>query len=122
MSMARDDLDGNTKFSGAASTYQARYIKQNHQQLQHVINRILSRLGVPDKAARGISGIHGVLNGMNLPVKRAHTLTARQLHFKGKDHNADTFMRRVLKAIDKAEANAAAASSRSPAATVTPGR
>lgn len=94
-----------TPAAGAPPPRDARAIRQNHQQLQHVINRMLQRLGVPDKAARGISGIHGVLNGrVRLPAFVPHKYTARQLHFTGEDRNADTFMCRVLDAIDEAEA------------------
>jgi hypothetical protein len=84
--------------------YKAGVIKRNHQQLQHVINRILSRLGVPDKAARGIAGIHGMLNGRSdLPVFKAHKYTARQLNFRGDDESAKKFMCRVLDAIRDAQ-------------------
>lgn len=42
---------------------QARQIRRHHQQLQHFINRMLNLLEVLDKAARAVSGIHGMLNG-----------------------------------------------------------
>jgi hypothetical protein len=85
---------------------ETRRIKANHQQLQHVINRILVRLGVSDKAARGIVGIHGVFNGREadkFPALIAHKWTAQQLNFKGKEENSDVFVGRVLDAIKDAE-------------------
>ena len=85
-------------------TDKAGVIKRHHQQLQHVINRILCRLGVPDKAARGISGIHGMLNGRKtFPAFKAHKYTARQLNFRGDDESAKKFMCRMLDAIRDAE-------------------
>jgi hypothetical protein len=81
-----------------------RRVKHNHQQLQHAINRILTHLEVSDKAARGVTGIHGVLNGREkFPAYIAHKWTARQLSFRGKDENTDQFMCRVLTAISDAE-------------------
>jgi hypothetical protein len=80
-------------------TKEERRVKHNHQQLQHVINRMLTALEVPDKAARGITGLHGVFNGREVgkfPAFIAHKWTARQLNFKGKEENTDQFMCRVL--------------------------
>ena len=87
-----------------------RKIKTNHQQLTHVINRMLSRLEIPDKATRAANGIHGLLNGREVlgapskfPVLMAHKYAARQMGFNGQDANCDQFMCRVLTALAEAE-------------------
>ena len=88
-----------------ASDRQALYLRRNHQQLQHFINRMLSRLGVPDKAARGVSGIHGMLNGRtDFPVFKAHRWTALQLNYRGGgEEGARKFVYRTLRAVREAE-------------------
>jgi hypothetical protein len=89
---------------------ETRQIKRHHQTLQHVINRLLSRLEIPDKAARAGVGIHGLLNGREVlgtpakfPVLMAHKYAARQMGFNGKDGYCDQFMCRVLTALAEAE-------------------
>lgn len=90
-----------------------RRFKHNHQQFQHVVNRMLDYLEFPDKAARGVVGILGGLNGREVlrlpssfPALIAHKIMARQLGFKGKEDNADVFMGRFLDAIKDAEQKA----------------
>lgn len=86
---------------------EARRTKREHQQLQHVINRMTSRMGFPDKAARGVAGIHGLLNGREtFPALIAHKWAARQFNYKGKEENTDVFMGRYLEAIKAAEQKA----------------
>jgi hypothetical protein len=89
---------------------EARKIKQNEQQLKHVINRILTRLEFPDKAARGVHGIHGALNGrdaigakQSFPAFIAHKFMARQMGFTGKEENCDQYMCRYLSALSAAQ-------------------
>ncbi len=89
---------------------ETRQIKRHHQTLQHVINRVLSRLEIPDKATRAALGIHGLLNGREVlgspakfPVLMAHKYAARQMGFNGKDGYCDQFMCRVLTALAEAE-------------------
>lgn len=84
----------------------ARAYTKHHQQVQFIINRICNLLEVPNKAARTIQGLHGMLNGIDrakFPVFRAHQFTARQMNFKGGEDNCDTFMFRALQALDDAE-------------------
>ena len=89
---------------------ETRKIKYHHQTLQHVINRLLSRLEIPDKATRAAVGIHGLLNGREVlgtpakfPVLMAHKYAARQMGFNGKAGYCDQFMCRVLTALAEAE-------------------
>jgi putative DNA primase/helicase len=83
---------------------QARTLKGNYQQVAHALNLILRRLQVPDKAVRGIVGLHGMMNGRDkFPIFCAHKWAARQLNFKGQDENADQFMGRTIAAIRDAE-------------------
>jgi hypothetical protein len=87
--------------------YATRRVKQNHQQLQHVINRMCARMGFPDKAARAVTGIAGLLNGReNLPALIAHKYAARQFNYAGEESNTDVFMRRFLDALKDAEIKA----------------
>lgn len=86
---------------------EARRTKREHQQLQHVINRMTSRMGFPNKAARGVAGIHGLLNGREtFPALIAHKWAARQFNYQGKEENTDVFMGRFLDAIKAAEQKA----------------
>ena len=89
---------------------ETRKIKRHHQLLQHVVNRMLTRLEIPDKATRAASGIHGLLNGREVlgtpakfPALLAHKYAARQMGFRGQDANCDTFMCRMLTALAEAE-------------------
>jgi hypothetical protein len=89
---------------------ETRKIKRHHQLLQHVVNRMLSRIGIPDKATRAAVGIHGLLNGREVlgtpakfPVLMSHKFAARQMGFNGQDANCDQFMCRVLTALAEAE-------------------
>lgn len=85
---------------------EARTFNKHHQQVQHIINRMLQLLEVPNKAARAINGIHGMLNGIDkskFPVFKAHQYTALQMDFRGQASNADQFMCRALAALDAAE-------------------
>ncbi len=89
---------------------ETRKIKRHHQILQHVVNRILTRLETPDKATRAAVGIHGLLNGREVldtpakfPVLLAHKFAARQMGFHGQDANCDQFMCRMLTALREAE-------------------
>jgi hypothetical protein len=87
----------------------SRKIKTNQQQLAHVINRMTGRLGFPDKAARAVAGIHGLLNGREthkLPALVAHKYAALQFNYAGKEENSDVFMRRYLDALKDAEIKA----------------
>jgi hypothetical protein len=81
----------------------ARTYNKNHQQFLFVKNRILNLLEFPNKATRVANGIHGLMNGQNLPIFRAHKWAARQLDYTGKDENADQFMCRAFAALDAAE-------------------
>ncbi len=84
-----------------------RKIKTNQQQLQHVINRMTGRMGFPDKAARCVAGLHGLLNGREkLPALIAHRYAARQFNYAGEESNTDVFMRRFLDALKDAEIKA----------------
>jgi hypothetical protein len=84
--------------------FATRRVKQNHQQLQHVVNRMTARMGFPDKAARAVTGLHGLLNGREtFPALIAHKYAARQLNYSGKDENSDGFMGRYLDALKDAE-------------------
>jgi hypothetical protein len=83
---------------------ETRKTKQQHQQLQHVINRMTARMLFPDKAARAVSGIHGLLNGREtFPALIAHKYAARQFNYRGQDENSDAFMGRFLTALKDAE-------------------
>ncbi|MGI8656847.1 MAG: bifunctional DNA primase/polymerase [Pyrinomonadaceae bacterium] len=77
---------------------------KNSQRFTFIRNRILVLLGFPDKAARVVAGIHGLMNGQSLPMFKAHKWAARQMNFKGQDENADQFMCRAFEALDAAEA------------------
>jgi hypothetical protein len=88
---------------------ETRKIKTNHQQLAHVINRMTARLGFPDKAARCVAGLHGLLNGRethSFPALIAHKYAARQFNYTGKEENSDVFMGRFLDALKDAEIKA----------------
>jgi hypothetical protein len=90
----------------AFTAYNARTYNKNHQQVQHIINRMLQLLEVPNKAARTINGIHGMLNGIDkskFPVFRSHQFVALQMDFRGKADSSDVFMSRALAAVDAAE-------------------
>lgn len=76
---------------------------KNSQRFTFVRNRILVLLGFPDKAARVVAGIHGLMNGQDLPLFKAHKWAARQMNYKGQDENADQFMCRAFEALDAAE-------------------
>jgi hypothetical protein len=77
---------------------------KNSQRFTFVRNRILVLLGFPDKAARVVAGIHGLMNGQDLPLFKAHKWAARQMNYKGQDENADQFMCRAFEALGAAEA------------------
>ena len=63
-----------------------------------------ARMGFPDKAARAVSGIHGLLNGREtFPAMVAHKYAARHLNYAGQDENSDGFMCRYLDALKAAE-------------------
>src|SRR5687767_8050858 len=84
---------------------EARRTKRDQQQLAHVINRMLDRLGFPDKATRGVVGIHGALNGREwgkFPVLIAHEYMAQQLGFRAKAESTDNHVGRYLDAIKDA--------------------
>jgi putative DNA primase/helicase len=81
----------------------ARAVNKNSQRFTFVRNRILVLLGFPDKAARVVAGIHGLMNGQDLPLFKAHKWAARQMNYKGQDENADQFMCRAFEALDAAE-------------------
>lgn len=81
----------------------ARAVNKNSQRFTFVRNRILVLLGFPDKAARVVSGIHGLMNGQDLPLFKAHKWAARQMNYKGQDENSDQFMCRAFEALDAAE-------------------
>jgi len=81
----------------------ARACNKNSQRFTFVRNRILVLLGFPDKAARVVAGIHGLMNGQDLPLFKAHKWAARQMNYKGQDENADQFMCRAFEALDAAE-------------------
>jgi hypothetical protein len=86
-----------------------RKIKTNHQHLAHVINRMTGRMGFPDKAARCVVGLHGLLNGRethSFPALIAHKYAARQFNYIGKEENSDVFMGRFLDALKDAEIKA----------------
>ncbi len=88
---------------------ETRKIKTNHQWLQHVLNRMTARLGFPDKAARCVAGLHGLLNGRethSFPALIAHKYAARQFNYTGKEENSDVFMGRFLDALKDAEIKA----------------
>ncbi len=88
---------------------EARKVKTNHQQLAHVINRMTARMGFPDKAARCVVGLHGLLNGRephSLPALIGHKYAARQFNYAGKEENSDVFMGRYLDALKDAEIKA----------------
>lgn len=92
--------------SAPFTDYEADTYNKNSQQMQHLVNRICNLLEVPDKAARTINGIRGMLNGIDqrkFPVYRAHQFVARQMNYKGQDTGADTFMCRALAALNDAE-------------------
>lgn len=92
--------------SAPFTDYEADTYNKNSQQVQHLVNRICNLLGVPNKAARTINGIRGMLNGIDekkFPVFRAHQFVARQMDYKGQDDGADTFMCRALAALNAAE-------------------
>jgi hypothetical protein len=80
-----------------AADREALYLRRNHQQFQHFINRMFSRLGV--------SGIHGMLNGRtDFPVFKAHKWTARQLNYRGEgEEGARKFVYRTIRAVREAE-------------------
>jgi hypothetical protein len=82
---------------------EARQYNKNHQQFLFVKNRLLNLLEFPNKAARVANGIHGLMNGQNLPVFRAHKWAARQLDYHGLEENSDQFMSRAFSALDCAE-------------------
>ncbi len=81
----------------------ARAYNKNSQRFTFVRNRILVLLGFPDKAARVVAGIHGLMNGQDLPMFKAHKWASRQMNYKGQDENADQFMCRAFEALDAAE-------------------
>jgi hypothetical protein len=86
-----------------------RKIKTNHQHLAHVLNRMTGRMGFPDKAARCVVGLHGLLNGREthkFPALIAHRFAARQFNYTGKEENSDVFMGRFLDALKDAEIKA----------------
>jgi hypothetical protein len=88
---------------------ETRKSKTNHQHLQHVINRMTGRMGFPDKAARCVVGLHGLLNGRethSFPALIAHKYAARQFNYAGEESNTDVFMRRFLDALKDAEIQA----------------
>ena len=88
---------------------EARQVKTNHQQLAHVINRMTARMGFPDKAARCVVGLHGLLNGRephSLPALIGHKYAARQFNYAGQEENSDVFMGRYLDALKAAEIKA----------------
>jgi hypothetical protein len=88
---------------------EARQVKTNHQQLAHVINRMTARMGFPDKAARCVVGLHGLLNGRephSLPALIGHKYAARQFNYAGQEENSDVFMGRYLDALKDAEIKA----------------
>ncbi len=86
---------------------ETRRVKQHHQWLQHVINRMTGRMGFPDKAARCVAGLHGLLNGREkFPALVAHKYAARQFNYAGEESNTDVFMRRFLDALKDAEIKA----------------
>jgi putative DNA primase/helicase len=92
--------------SAPFTDYDADTYNKNSQQVQHLVNRICNLLGVPNKAARTINGIRGMLNGIDqkkFPVYRAHQFVARQMDYKGQNDGADTFMCRALAALNDAE-------------------
>ncbi len=89
--------------------YETRRVKQHHQWLQHVINRMTGRMNFPDKAARAVVGIHGLLNGRErekFPLLIAHKYAALQFNYIGKEENTDVFMGRFLTALKDAEVKA----------------
>ncbi len=73
------------------------------QRFTFIRNRVLVLLGFPDKAARVVAGIHGLMNGQSLPMFKAHKWASRQMNYKGQDENADQFMSGAFKALDDAE-------------------
>jgi putative DNA primase/helicase len=77
---------------------------KNSQRFTFVRNRILVLLGFPDKAARVVAGIHGLMNGQDLPLFKSHKWAARQMNYKGQDENSDQFMCRAFEALGAAEA------------------
>ncbi len=86
-----------------------RKIKTNHQHLAHVLNRMTGRMGFPDKAARCVVGLHGLLNGREthkFPALIAHRYAAIQFNYTGEESNTDVFMRRFLDALKDAEIKA----------------
>jgi hypothetical protein len=86
-----------------------RKIKTNQQQLQHVINRMTGRMGFPDKAARCVAGLHGLLNGRethSFPALIPHKYAAIQFNYAGREENSDVFMGRFLDALKAAEIKA----------------
>ncbi len=83
----------------------ARAYNKKSQRFTFVRNRILVLLGFPDKAARTVAGIHGLMNGQSLPMFKAHKWAARQMDYKGRDENADQFMRGAFDALNTAEIN-----------------
>ncbi len=88
---------------------ETRKSKTNHQQLQHVINRMTGRMGFPDKAARCVVGLHGLLNGRetdSFPARIAHKYAALQFNYGGREENSDVFMGRYLTALKDAEIQA----------------
>jgi hypothetical protein len=88
---------------------EARKIKTNHQWLQHVINRMTGRMGFPDKAARCVAGLHGLLNGRethSFPALIAHKYAAPHFNYAGREENSDVFMGRFLDALKAAEIKA----------------
>ena len=88
---------------------EARKIKTNHQWLQHVINRMTGRMGFPDKAARCVAGLHGLLNGRethSFPALIAHKYAAPHFNYDGREENSDVFMGRFLDALKAAEIKA----------------
>jgi hypothetical protein len=88
---------------------ETRQIKTNHQWLQHVINRMTGRLGFPDKAARCVAGLHGLLNGRethSFPALIPHKYAAPHFNFAGREENSDVCMGRFLDALKAAEIKA----------------
>jgi hypothetical protein len=88
---------------------ETRKIKTNHQWLQHVINRMTGRMGFPDKAARCVAGLHGLLNGRethSFPALIAHKYAAPHFNYAGREENSDVFMGRFLDALKAAEIKA----------------
>jgi putative DNA primase/helicase len=73
------------------------------QRFTFIRNRILVLLGFPDKAARTVAGIHGLMNGQSLPMFKAHKWAARQMDYKGQEEHADQFMCRAFASLDEAE-------------------